>query len=144
MWSGLHCLFFGYDVYELFISDIDPWLQDLTEDRRNILNINSLESLKQKLTNVIIIGFIIIAFKLTISFEVDSIVEVLQYCGCVLMLSFSAWLFGQNNNHWSHVNINCLWMKIAWTAAIRAQQVSALHQAIFNGISKASCLLSNV
>ena len=96
---GIALLIFGYGVYELIISDIDPRLQDLTNDRRNILSINSLESLKQKLTNVIIIALIVTAFKLMISFEVDSIAEVLQYYGCVLTLSFSAWLVGQNNNH---------------------------------------------
>ena len=93
---GKALLIFDYGVYELIISDIDPCLQDLTDDRRNILSINSLESLKQKLTNVIIVALIVTAFKLMISFEVDSIVEVLQYCGCVLMLSFSVWLVGQN------------------------------------------------
>ena len=96
---GIALLIFGYGVYELIISDIDPRLQDLTNDRRNILSINSLESLKQKLTNVIIVALIVTAFKLMISFEVDSISEVLQYCGCVLMLSFSAWLVGKNDNH---------------------------------------------
>ena len=96
---GIALLIFGYGVYELIISDIDPRLQDLTDDRRNILSINSLESLKQKLTNVIIVALIVTAFKLMISFEVDSIIEVLQCCGCVLMLSFSAWLVGQNSNH---------------------------------------------
>ena len=109
---GIALLIFGYGVYELIISDIDPRLQDLTDDRRNILSINSLESLKQKLTNVIIVALIVTAFKLMISFEVDSIFEVLQYCGCVLMLSFSAWLVSQNSNHWSLVNTNHQWMKI--------------------------------
>ena len=92
-------LIFDYGVYELIISSIDPCLQDLTDDRRNFLSINSLESLKQKLTNIIIVALIVTAFKLMISFEVDSIVEFIQYRGCVLILSFSAWLVGQNNNH---------------------------------------------
>ena len=96
---GIALLIFGYGVYELTISDIDPHLQDLADDRRNILSINSLERLKQKRTNVIIVALIVTAFKLMISFEADSIIEVLQYCGCVLMLSFSAWLVGQNSNH---------------------------------------------
>ena len=42
------------------------------------------------MTNVIIIALIVTAFKLMISLEVESIVEVLQYYGCALMLSFSA------------------------------------------------------
>ena len=45
---GIALLISGYGVYELIISDIDPRSQDLTDDRRNILSINSLESLKQK------------------------------------------------------------------------------------------------
>ena len=73
---GIALLIFGYGVYELIISDIDPRLQDLTDDRRNILSINSLESLEQKLTNVIIVALIVTALKLMISFEVDLIVEV--------------------------------------------------------------------
>ena len=43
---GIALLIFGYGVYELIISDIDPRLQDLTDERRNILSINSLEGLK--------------------------------------------------------------------------------------------------
>ena len=60
---GIALLIFGYGVYELITSDIDPRLQDLTNDRRNILSINSLESLEQKLTNVIIFALIVTAFK---------------------------------------------------------------------------------
>ena len=94
---GIALLIFGYGVYELIISDIDPRLQDLSLERRNILSITSLEGLKQKLTNVIIVALIVTAFKLMISFQVQSISELLQFCGCVLMLAFSAWLVGKNH-----------------------------------------------
>ena len=94
---GIALLIFGYGVYELIISDIDPRLQDLSQERRNILSITSLEGLKQKLTNVIIVALIVTAFKLMISFQVESISELLQFCGCVLMLAFSAWLVGKNH-----------------------------------------------
>jgi uncharacterized membrane protein YqhA len=94
---GIALLIFGYGVYELIISDIDPRLQDLSHERRNILSITSLEGLKQKLTNVIIVALIVTAFKLMISFQVQSISELLQFCGCVLMLAFSALLVGKNH-----------------------------------------------
>jgi uncharacterized membrane protein YqhA len=94
---GIALLIFGYGIYELIISDIDPRLQDLSQERRNILSITSLEGLKQKLTNVIIVALIVTAFKLMISFQVQSISELLQFCGCVLMLAFSAWLVGKNH-----------------------------------------------
>ena len=96
---GIALLIFGYGIYELIISDIDPRLQDLSKERRNILSIISLESLKQKLTNVIIVALIVTAFKLMISYEVQSISDILQYCGCVLMLAFSAWLVGKNQKN---------------------------------------------
>jgi hypothetical protein len=32
-----------------------------------------------------------------ISFQVQSISELLQFCGCVLMLALSAWLVGKNH-----------------------------------------------
>ena len=94
---GIALLIFGYGVYELIISDIDPRLQDLSQERRNILSITSLEGLKQKLTNVIIVALIVTAFKLMISFQVQSISELLQFCGCVLMLALSAWVVGKNH-----------------------------------------------
>ena len=44
---GIALLIFGYGVYELIISDINPRLQNITGERRNILSLNALESLKQ-------------------------------------------------------------------------------------------------
>ena len=38
------------------VSDIDPRQKEKSELRRNLLNINSLDSLKQKLTKVIIVA----------------------------------------------------------------------------------------
>jgi len=96
---GIALLIFGYGVYELIISDIDPRIKDLSPERRNILNINWLESLKQKLTNIIVAALIVTAFKLMISLQVQTISELLQFCGCVLMLSLIAWVLGKNHNN---------------------------------------------
>ena len=49
------------------VSDIDPRQQEKSELRRNLLNIDSLDSLKQKLTKVIIVALIVTAFKLMVS-----------------------------------------------------------------------------
>ena len=43
---GIALLIFGYGIYELVISDIDPRQQDPSEIRRNLLNIESLDGLK--------------------------------------------------------------------------------------------------
>ena len=96
---GIALLIFGYGIYELIISDIDVRQQDNSEERRNLLNIESLDGLKQKLTKVIIVALIVTAFKLMVSFEVTTISELLQYCAGVLMLAFSAYLIGRTGKH---------------------------------------------
>ena len=93
---GIALLIFGYGIYELVISDIDPRQQDQSQGRHNLLNIDSLDALKQKLTKVIIVALIVTAFKVMVSFEVTSITELLQYCAGVLMLAFSAFLIGRS------------------------------------------------
>ena len=96
---GIALLIFGYGIYELVVSDIDPRQQEQSELRRNLLNIDSLDSLKQKLTKVIIVALIVTAFKLMVSMEVTSVSDLLQYCGGVLMLAFSSWLISRSGSH---------------------------------------------
>ncbi len=81
-------LIFRDGIYKLIISNIGPRQQKLSQERRNILSITSLEGLEQKRTNIIIVALIITAFKPMISYQVQSISELLQFCGCVLMLAF--------------------------------------------------------
>ena len=45
---------------------------------------------------MIIVALIVTAFKAMVSFPIT---ELLQYCGGVLMLAFSAWLLGQTRSH---------------------------------------------
>ncbi len=96
---GIALLIFGYGIYELIISDIDVRQQDNSQERRNLLNIESLDGLKHKLTKVIIVALIVTAFKVMVSFEVKTITELLQYCAGVLMLAFSAYLIGRTGKH---------------------------------------------
>ena len=96
---GIALLIFGYGIYELVVSDIDPRQQEKSELRRNLLNIDSLDSLKQKLTKVIIVALIVIAFKMMVSINVTTVGELLQFCGGVLMLAFSSWLISRNSQH---------------------------------------------
>ena len=96
---GIALLIFGYGIYELVVSDIDPRQQEQSELRRNLLNIDSLDSLKQKLTKVIVVALIVTAFKSMVGFQVTTSTELLMFCAGVLMLAFSAWLLGQTRNH---------------------------------------------
>ena len=92
-------MIFGYGIYELIISDIEPRHRESSSERRNLLSIDSLESLKQKITNVIVVALLVSAFKTMIGFEVKTATELLVFCACVLMLALSAWLIGKSHNH---------------------------------------------
>ena len=89
---GLALLIFGYGIYELVISDLDPRREGQPELHTNILSVNSLQSLKNKLTNVIVVGLIVAAFKEMIGFEVENATDLLTLCGSVTLLAFSAYL----------------------------------------------------
>ena len=89
---GIALLIFGYGIYELVISDLDPRRDGDDERHTNLLSVNSLESLKHNLTNVIVVALIVSAFKKMIDFEVGNSLELLALCGCVAMLALSAWL----------------------------------------------------
>ena len=60
---GIALLIFGYGIYELVISDLNPQLEGGEEQHTNILSVNSLQSLKNNLSNVIVVGLIVAAFK---------------------------------------------------------------------------------
>ncbi|WP_390128054.1 YqhA family protein [Synechococcus sp. HIMB2401] len=89
---GIALLIFGYGIYELVISDLDPLLEGGEEQHTNILSVNSLQSLQNNLSNVIVVGLIVAAFKKTIGFEVYNATDLLALCGSVAMLALSAWL----------------------------------------------------
>ena len=89
---GIALLIFGYGIYKLVISDLDPRLEGGEEQNSNILSVNSLQSLKNNLSNVIVVGLIVAAFKKTIGFEVNNATDLLALCGSVAMLALSAWL----------------------------------------------------
>ena len=64
----------------------------LQEQYASIPSVNSLQSLKNNLSNVIVVGLIVAAFKKTIGFEVNNATDLLALCGSVAMLALSAWL----------------------------------------------------
>ena len=61
-----------------------------------VFDIDSFDSLLQKLTKVIIVFLIVTAFKLMVNLEVNTVSNLLQFCGSVLMLAFSAFLIGRS------------------------------------------------
>ena len=69
--------------------DLDPRLEGREEQHADIPSVNSL---KNNLSNVIVVGRIVAAFKKTIGFEVNNATDLLALCGSVAMLALSAWL----------------------------------------------------
>ena len=89
---GIALLIFGYGIYELVISDLDPRLDGGAEQHTNILSVKSLQSLKNNQSNVIAVRLIVAAFKKTIGFEVNNATDLLALCGSVAIQALSAWL----------------------------------------------------
>ena len=48
---------------------------------------------------MIIVALIVTTFKLMVSLEVNTVSDLLQFCGGVLMLAFSSWLISRRSAH---------------------------------------------
>jgi uncharacterized membrane protein YqhA len=82
-------LIFSFGLYELFISHIDA--ADSTE-ASNILDIGSLDALKDKIGQVIIMALIVKFFQVVLSMKLVNISEMLLFAGCVALLGLALFL----------------------------------------------------
>lgn len=91
-------LIFSFGLYELFISHIDA--ADSTESS-NILDIGSLDVLKDKIGQVIIMALIVKFFQLTLSMKINAIADMLPFAGsvCILSLAFFLMHLGKKMSH---------------------------------------------
>jgi uncharacterized membrane protein YqhA len=89
---GIVLLIFGFGIYELFISEIEIKNQD-----SSILQSNSLEELKGKLVNVIVVALIVSLFKQMLSIEIGKLSDVIYISLAILLISISQYLL-----HLSH------------------------------------------
>jgi uncharacterized membrane protein YqhA len=90
---GIVLLIFGFGIYELFISEIEIKHQDDS----SILQSNSLEELKGKLVNVIVVALIVSLFKQMLSIEIGKLSDVIYIALAILLISISQYLL-----HLSH------------------------------------------
>lgn len=81
---GIVLLIFSFGIYELFISKIDP---AQNEEEVNILEIRSLDSLKNKLLKVIIMVLIVYFFKTILASDFHKPIEMLYLGASILMIS---------------------------------------------------------
>lgn len=90
---GIVLLIFAFGIYELFIAEIDIKYQDDS----NILQSESLEELKGKLVNVIVVALIVSLFKQMLSLEIKQLGDVIYMAMAILLISISQYLL-----HLSH------------------------------------------
>ncbi|MDA0718400.1 MAG: YqhA family protein [Cyanobacteria bacterium] len=98
---GIALLIFGFGVYELLISNIEAAHEDGKGTGSSLLDIRSLDDLKEKLVKVIVVALIVAAFKVMLIFPITSTTNLLVFSGSVFLLALSAWLVavGKSSSH---------------------------------------------
>ncbi|SFP01176.1 YqhA family protein [Hydrogenimonas thermophila] len=89
-------LIFSFGVYELFISEIDPAKK--TEGSK-ILEIHSLDQLKDKLAKVIVMVLIVSFFKKALYTHYSSPLEMLYFAGAILALALGLYFLHKGGDH---------------------------------------------
>jgi len=95
---GIVLLIFAFGIYELFISEIE--VKHL--DDSSILQTNSLEELKGKLVNVIVVALIVSLFKQMLSIEIKQLSDVIYIAMAILLISISQYLLHLSHTKSSH------------------------------------------
>lgn len=75
---------FGYGLYELFISYVDV---SKDNDHSRVLEIHSLDALKDKITKVIIMVLVVYFFKKVLSMAYQTPLEMMMLAGSIFALS---------------------------------------------------------
>jgi uncharacterized membrane protein YqhA len=89
-------LIFSFGLYELFISHIDP--AD-SHEASGILDIPSLDALKDKIGQVIVMALIVKFFQVVLSMKIDVWTDMLIFAGAVLLLSAALFLMHWGKTH---------------------------------------------
>ena len=85
---GIVLLIFSFGIYELFISRIDVRFQDEV----SILQSESLEELKSKLVQVIVVALIVNLFKKALSLDITQISDLAYVSVAILLIAASNYL----------------------------------------------------
>jgi len=91
-------LIFAFGIYELFVSEIDE--ANDSEVGESILAVHSLDELKSKLGNVIVMVLIVIFFKKVIHMHFETPLDMLYLSGGIFALALS--LYYMHKAHESH------------------------------------------
>ncbi len=89
-------LIFSFGLYELFISEIDP---AKGSGASKILEIHSLDQLKDKLAKVIIMVLVVSFFQRVLHTEYNGALEMLYFSGSILALSVGLYFLHKGGKH---------------------------------------------
>lgn len=84
-------LIFSFGLYELFISDID----EASKSNSKVLEIHSLDQLKNKLANVIVMVLIVSFFKRVMHAEYNGALELFYYALSILALALGLYFLSK-------------------------------------------------
>ncbi len=94
---GTVMLIFGLGLYELFISKIDIAHQD--ESSNNILMIDSLDDLKDRLAKVVLMILVVAFFKNVLHVTFDNPLNILYMGGGILLVSLATYFTHKAGEH---------------------------------------------
>ncbi|RUM67490.1 MAG: YqhA family protein [Sulfurospirillum sp.] len=86
---------FGFGLYELFISEIDV----AKGGASRILEIHSLDQLKDKLAKVIVMVLVVSFFKRVLHTPYEGAMEMLYFAGSILALSIGLYFMHKGGDH---------------------------------------------
>jgi len=87
---------FGFGLYELFISQIDIAKKSTAS---KILEIHSLDELKDKLAKVILMVLIVSFFKRALHTDYSGALEMLEFSGSILALALGLYFMHKGGKH---------------------------------------------
>ena len=89
-------LIFSFGLYELFISEID---QAKDSGASKVLEIHSLDQLKDKLAKVIVMVLVVSFFQRVLHTEYNGALEMLYFSGSILALSVGLYFLHKGGEH---------------------------------------------
>jgi len=94
---GTVLLIFGLGLYELFISKID--IAETNENSSNILMINNLDDLKDRLSKVVLMILVVAFFKNVLHVTFDNPLNILYMGGGILLVSLAIYFTHKSGSH---------------------------------------------
>ncbi len=93
---GIVMLLFSFGIYELFISQIDT---AVGHSSSKILEIHSLDELKDKVAKVIIMVLVVKYFQMVLDMKFEGPLEMLYLAGSILALSLALYFLHKGGEH---------------------------------------------